>query len=563
MHNWSALKACEQAIVSRAGRARSRWRAVARALIVVGLASLVAAVAGLDGSNVSTRIVAAARLEARAPNATVIVSAHARVTRVPRSFLGLSMEYWGLPRFERRKVLLARVLSLLHAPGSGPLLLRVGGDSADHAFWSPRYRALARWAFALTPAWLRETSWLVRRAHMRLILDLNLITGSAARAAAWARAAEAGLPRGSVAALEVGNEPDIYSRRFWRTAITHGSSGVRLPASLSPRGYVRAFSSYARSVGAAAPSVPLIGPALANPSRDVGWISQLLAREPSGLRIVSAHRYPLSACEHNRSSRYYPTIARLLGEFASAGVARSIEPALRAAQRAGLPFRLTELNSVTCGGRAGVSNTFATALWAPDVLFELLRTGVDGVNVHVRANAINGAFTLGRRGLVARPLLYGMAMFARALGPDARLVRLRLSARRSLHLKAWAVQVADRELHVLVIDKGARGARVALRLPATGTALVGYLRAPSPRSLSGVTLDGQWLGRDGRWHGRPVIRTIAASGVGYGLTLAPTSAALVSVRLRPGALSPDASQSRQSNGSVVQADLAAQAVGGL
>jgi hypothetical protein len=35
------------------------------------------------------------------------------------------------------------------------------------------------------------------------------------------------------------------------------------------------------------------------------------------------------------------------------------------AHRAGFPFRLTEQNSVTCGGLAGVSNTFATALWAP------------------------------------------------------------------------------------------------------------------------------------------------------------------------------------------------------
>jgi hypothetical protein len=31
-----------------------------------------------------------------------------------------------------------------------------------------------------------------------------------------------------------------------------------------------------------------------------------------------------------------------------------------------------------------VSDTFATALWAPDALFELLRAGIDGVNVHVR-----------------------------------------------------------------------------------------------------------------------------------------------------------------------------------
>ena len=78
------------------------------------------------------------------------------------------------------------------------------------------------------------------------------------------------------------------------------------------------------------------------------------------------------------------------------------------AHRAGLPFRLTEVNSVTCGGVPGVSDTFATALWAPDTLFELLRAGVDGVNVHVRTDAINAAFAFKRSGLVARPLLYGL-----------------------------------------------------------------------------------------------------------------------------------------------------------
>jgi hypothetical protein len=69
-------------------------------------------------------------------------------------------------------------------------------------------------------------------------------------------------------------------------------------------------------------------------------------------------------------------------------MAHSVKPVVILAHRAGLPFRLTELNSVTCGGRLGVSDAFATALWAPDALSALLQTGVDGVNVHVRTGAI-------------------------------------------------------------------------------------------------------------------------------------------------------------------------------
>jgi hypothetical protein len=47
-----------------------------------------------------------------------------------------------------------------------------------------------------------------------------------------------------------------------------------------------------------------------------------------------------------------------------------------------------------------------------DALFDLLRAGADGVNVHVRYT-VNAAFALARHGLEARPLLYGLALFTR------------------------------------------------------------------------------------------------------------------------------------------------------
>lgn len=87
-----------------------------------------------------------------------------------------------------------------------------------------------------------------------------------------------------------------------------------------------------------------------------------------------------------------------------------------------------------------MSDTFATALWAPDALFELLRAGVDGVNVHVRPYTINAAFAVTPRGLGARPLLYGLILFARTLGPGAQLLDARLTANHPEHVKVWAVR---------------------------------------------------------------------------------------------------------------------------
>ena len=62
-------------------------------------------------------------------------------------------------------------------------------------------------------------------------------------------------------------------------------------------------------------------------------------------------------------------INRILSEAATHGMARSVRPDVGLARDARLRFRLTEFNSVTCGGVAGISDSFATALWGPDVAF--------------------------------------------------------------------------------------------------------------------------------------------------------------------------------------------------
>ncbi|MGH2895508.1 MAG: glycosyl hydrolase family 79 C-terminal domain-containing protein, partial [Solirubrobacteraceae bacterium] len=246
---------------------------------------------------------------------------------------------------------------------------------------------------------------------------------------------------------------------------------------------------------------------------------------------VSIHRYPYTACPRRRRTRGYATIGRLLSRAATTGMADALRPAIRTAHRAGLPLRLTELNSVNCGGRPGVSDAFATALWAPGALFALLRASVDGINIHVRASAINAPFAITARGLTARPLLYGLILFARALGPSARLVRIESRHPRAAAVSAWAVRVGRDTLHVLLIDRGRRSLRVSLRVPGTGAAGVQRLLAPSPDSRTGVTLGGQSLAPDGSWRGRPVREQVAPRRGRYVVGVPRQSAALLTVRL--------------------------------
>jgi hypothetical protein len=401
--------------------------------------------------------------------AQVTVPAQAAMMPVPRSFLGLSTEYWSLPQWASQMPLLERVFGLVHVPGNGPLILRAGGDSADHSFWDPDQSRVPRWAFGIEPSLLAQTRQLVRGLGVRLILDLNLITNAPARATQLAQAAEAALPRGSIVGFEIGNEPDIYTRHAW-LAITAGRQylGRALPSALTPAVYVRDFRAYAAALRQVAPHIPLAGPALARPTIDAGWARMLIAGERQSLGMVTVHRYPLSGCTRHPSSSAYATVGRLLSPELAQGMATALRPVIDAAHDAGLPLRLTELNSVNCGGRPGVSNTFATALWAPDALFALLHAGVDGVNLHVRADTINAPFAIDGGGLDARPLLYGLILFRHTLGPQARLIVPGVHARGSLNLAAYAVRTGRHTLHVVLIDKGARSVRLTLRLPAAG-----------------------------------------------------------------------------------------------
>lgn len=468
----------------------------------------------------------------------VTIPSHAALTPIPRSFLGFSTEYWTLPVDERHIRIYGRLLSYVHVPGDGPLILRIGGDSSDHAIFDPGYLLEPSYVFDITPRFVDRTALVVNRQHLRVILDLNLITGAPGLAAAWARYAEARLPRGSIVGFEVGNEPDLYDYGFW-AGVTRGIRVVdakRLPRLLTPRDYARDFETYARALTHVAPNVPLYAPVLADPGRDRQYISTLLATPHPGLKVISGHRYPYSSCIPTSSSQF-PTTDRLLSENATAGMARSLLPAIRLAHAAGLPFILTEFNSVTCGGLDGVSNSFATALWAPDAAFELLKDHIEGIHLHARQRAINDPFTFDSRGATVRPLMYGLILFARTLGPNARLIPLRLRGVTALGLKVWAVKVGRDQVHALLLNKGSHRLRVRLKLPATGDVTLERMLASSPDAHGGVTIAGQQLNEDGDWQGQRVRGVISPSRSGnYEVTLPPFSGSLLTGRLTQGAL---------------------------
>ncbi len=452
---------------------------------------------------------------------------------VPSSFLGLSSEYWALADYESTGADFTRALSALQAPDNGPLVLRIGGSSADGSYWNPTGQALPAWAYSVAPAWLRATSRLAAAANLSVILDVDLADDSPWLTGLLAHAAREALGQ-RLLAFELGNEPDLYhGHRLYRALRLARTGRYRIMhlltrAHYDVADYLQEVSSYARTLAIDAPGVPLAGPAIANVYRDRGWITDLLAAQRPRLALVTGHRYPLSACQRP-GWRYYPTIARLLSPASTRRLIRQVGYAVAVSHHAGLPFRLTELNAVTCGGMQGVSDTFAAALWAPEVMFSLMHAGVDGVNFHTRPLSFNGPFFLTPGGLGIRPMFYGLALFQSALGPGARLVGVGVREAPRLQLTAWAVRLSDGTLHVVVLNEGPRAAHVRLPLLAEEPATVQWLQAPSVRARTGVSFAGRSLGEDGRWRGSIASQSLPAQASGYELDVPGYRAALLSV----------------------------------
>src|SRR5919109_3458776 len=156
-----------------------------------------------------------------APAVTVRVDPSHVIRPIPRSFLGLSTEWDSVEAYAgpagRRNVALRALLAQLVAR-TGGLALRVGGDTADQAWWNPRGRPRPPKVLQdVTPATLDAVSWLARTLGGPVTLDVNLPLGDPSNARTLAAAARRRLPRGALDTIEIGNEPDLYTRaRRWR-----------------------------------------------------------------------------------------------------------------------------------------------------------------------------------------------------------------------------------------------------------------------------------------------------------------------------------------------------------
>src|SRR5439155_2812572 len=144
----------------------------------------------------------------------------------------------------------------------------------------------------------------------------------------------------------------------------------------------------------------------------------------------------------------------------------TVAPHLAAAKATGVPIRLDETNSAAGGGIAGVSDTYASALWAMDYSLLLAQDGFAGVNFHgglgvCGAPLFNGKFQLytpicaaddadaQAKVYRAAPEYYGLLMVTRlGSGPF-----LPVTVASDRHVTAYPVRRGDGRVRLAVIEK--------------------------------------------------------------------------------------------------------------
>ena len=385
---------------------------------------------------------------------------------VGRHPIGLSIEY----------PLLARDLGSGRCPPGalvhtllelGSPTIRIGGDSQDAA--APAGTPPRPGVTALPRGFWSRLACLEREIRVPIVVGLNLASGNSAWAAALAASARAAVPAARLS-FELGNEPDIYGHPvpWW--------NGHALVTSAMP------WSTYlrrARAVDALLGAGTVIeGPDFASGR----WVRRVpLLVSTLRLRTLDAHFYPLDACRDPAKA----TTAALLSRTLQTKIDERVR-LVRDARAAGLPAVISETNSVSCGGVAGISDQPASAVWAVRMILRALRAGFSSVRFHA-SGSVYDPFVVGAGVVGTRPLYLGLRLAASLLSPGT-LLQAIPNARL---LDGVALTRPGGERTVLLSNYKASSRSITIAAPGRVSVMELRAGAPSVRTSEAAALRGR------------------------------------------------------------------------
>jgi hypothetical protein len=427
---------------------------------------------------------------AGAGETSVLVSGIPLGASIPPDFLGFSFETSALDTgvFAPNHPVLVRLLANL-----GPGVVRFGGNTLDQSAWAPA-GSFEGATSTVTAADLQRMFDFTREAGWRVLLGLNL--GHYDPEAAASEAATAALLGArSLLAFEFGNEPDLYVRTY---------AGALRPSTYGVPDYLREWQGYLRAVRQRVPGARIVGPSIAGTPAGVEILRQLAEAERDEIMFATSHHYPLGAPVTDPRSPAYASIPNLVSATLRAREIDEIGGWVRTVTDAGQSLRLTETNSVFGGGKHGVSDTLAGALWTIDYLFRVAQLGVIGVNLHATLEHCGGYTPICAPTLPdaradrfrVQPNYYALLLFH--LGAQGRFIPTKVTP--NPYVTAYATRGSDSATRVTLVNFGPQPATVRLRVidaPPDGSGEVTRLRGPALEATDGVTLDGAAVAADG------------------------------------------------------------------
>jgi hypothetical protein len=392
---------------------------------------------------------------------------------VPANFTGLSYESAQLAHplfFAAENKGLIELVRRLSSTG----VLRIGGNTSELTHWAgdgasgvpaglaepPSAGSNTAQSYTITTEAIRNLRGFLDATGWRLIYGLNLKNGTPEAAAA-----EAGFVARTMGdklmALQFGNEPDLF----------HHDDAKHTRWSYDE--YATRWLQFEPAVRAAVPGAVLAGPDVAT---NWGWVQKFAAQMHDDVGMLTGHYYiggPPSNPAMNLDALLTPP-QHLLDEIAV------IE---RLATTSGLPYRMAEGNSCYLGGKPGVSDVFASALWAGDYMLQLAQAGYSGVNLHGGGEGWYTPIATDKAGVSsARPVYYGMLLAQEFAGTT--LVQTELNALGE-NVTGYAA-VRGKELLVAAFNKGPKKLQLVL-----DSGWKGNHRAAQMYTLSAPALDAK------------------------------------------------------------------------
>ncbi len=374
---------------------------------------------------------------------------------VPDEFVGLSYESAQLANpdfFSAKNRQLITIFRELAPRGN----LRLGGGSSEYTTYSdnpapgpppfevfgPDTSKTIKQGTITSSLALRNLRDFLEATNWSCLYGLNLGQGTVENAVREAAAAHKILgPR--LLAFQIGNEPDSFRRRF-------------RPESYGPEDFLAEWNRFHSAILAAVPQAKFAGPDISNKLPYLTAFAKEAPNHPDVI-LLTSHYYAMGPASSPEA-----TIQNLLQPDPKTTTlkARDLQVIAEAQQIAHLPYRMSEGNSCWDGGKPGVSDTFASALWCADYMLGCAAHGWTGVNLHGGGNGyytpIAGAPSTG---FTRRPEYFGMRFAQHFVG--AELVTSTLENASPL-VEAFVFQRA-RKLELAIINKS--DSEFSCRLP--------------------------------------------------------------------------------------------------